>query len=155
MGEAKKLTSGEMKELLDRHMRAELDADLDGLMATLADKVVWGRDDDPNKLVGTKAVHTHYEAILAPGRHDAERTRGWYDEENQSSATEYMVTVNFDNGEKIVFPLIACVEFIDGRMRNEVLYFYEGRRPAELMPQAELEAQGEAFMKAKALSASE
>ena len=148
----KSLTKAEMRTLLDHHMNCELRADLDGLMDTLADEVVWGRDDDPNKLIGRKAIFTHYEGILAPGKHDAEHIRGWYDEEAQSSATEYRVTVNFEDGNSVSFPVLACVDFIDGRMKNEVLFFYEGQTPSQLMPQEELMKQGEAFMKAKGIS---
>ena len=149
------LTKDQMRELLDRHMQSELEADLDTLMSTLADQVVWGRSDDSNKLVGRAAIYAHYEGILAPGRHEAEQLRAWYDEENQSSATEYMVTVNLDDGQKIVFPVLACVDFDGGRMKNEVLYFYEGRIPSQLMPPGYLQEQAEAFVKAKSLSAPE
>lgn len=148
-----KLTARQMQELLDYHMHTELEANIEGLMSTLADKVCWGRDDDENKLVGRDAIRAHYEGILAPGRHDARRVRGWYDEAAQSSATEYNVTINFDDGNSLTFPLIACVEFDNGKMRNEVLYFYEGRAPSQLLPQEMLVEQGESFMKAKALSA--
>lgn len=147
-----RLTAPQMRELLDRHMRLELEADVDGLMDTLGDNVVWGRDDDPYKLVGRKAIHTHYSGILAPGRHDAKRIRGWYDEEQQSSATEYDVTVNFEDGTSVTFPVLACVEFDNGRMKNEILYFYEGRTPSQVMPADYLQEQGAAFVQAKALS---
>ena len=76
----------------------------------------------------------------------------WYDEENQSSATEYTVTINLDDGRSISFPVLACVDFIDGRMKNETLFFSEGRLPSQLLPQDELEKQGDAFMKAMQLS---
>lgn len=147
-----RLTAPQMRELLDRHMRLELEADVDSLMDTLAEAVVWGRDDDPFKLVGRKAIHTHYAGILAPGRYDAQRVRGWYDEEAQSSATEYDVTVNFDDGTSVQFPVLACVEFDNGRMKNEVLFFYEGRTPSQVMPAAALQEQGATFAAAKALS---
>jgi hypothetical protein len=122
-----------MVALCDHHMRVELDADIEGLMATLSANPVWGPPEGP-KIEGRDAIRAHYEGILAPGRHEARRLRSWTDEDRQEAVSEYIVGVHLDDGRYIEFPVIQIVGFEDGLMSSEQLYYDAERRPIDLLP---------------------
>jgi len=127
--------SNEMIELLDRHMRAELDANLQGVMDTLTDDAVWGNPRGGGYwLEGKGAIREHYANTLLKGRFDAECIRSWTDDGRQEAVSEYVVTVNLDDGTAVSFPVVAIVQFKDGLMASECLYFDDTRRPADLLP---------------------
>ena len=128
------MNASEMADKCEHHMRMELDADIDGLMATLGANPVWGPPEGPN-IVGRDAIHAHYKAILKPGRHEARRLRTWVDEGRQEAASEYVVGVHTDDGRFFEFPVVQIVEFDDeGRMKSERLYYDESRRPVDILP---------------------
>src|SRR5580700_946995 len=121
------MKSKEMAELCEHHMRVELDADLEGLMATLSANPVWGHPEGP-KIIGRDAVRAHYEGILKPGRHEARRLHTWTDEENQQAASEYTVGVHLDDGSYVEFPVLQIVSF-DGKLISSERLYYDPERP--------------------------
>jgi hypothetical protein len=127
------VTKDEMIELCQHHMQVELDADIEGLMATLAPHPIWGPPEGP-KIEGREAVRAHYEAILFPGRFEARRLRSWVDEDRQEAVSEYIVGVNLDDGGHVEFPVVQVVQFEDGLMKTEQLYYDSDRRPVDLLP---------------------
>jgi hypothetical protein len=123
----------EMVDLLDRHMHAELDADLEGLMATLAPNPIWGPPVGDH-IEGREAIREHYAATLVKGRFEARRLRSWCDEDRQEAVSEYVVGVNLDDGKKVEFPVIAIVAFEGDLMKSECLYYDQFQRPVDLLP---------------------
>jgi hypothetical protein len=128
------VNAAEMIAKCDHHMKVELDADLEGLMATLGSNPVWGPPEGPN-IVGRDAVRAHYAGILKPGRHEARRLRSWIDEGRQEAASEYVVGVHTDDGRYFEFPVVQIVEFDEnGLFKSERLYYDESRRPIDVLP---------------------
>ena len=127
------MNADEMVALCDHHMRVELDADLEGLMATLGPNPVWGPPDGP-KIEGREAVRAHYAAIMHPGRYEARRLRSWVDEGRQETVSEYIVGVHLDDGRYVEFPVIQIVAFEDSLMKSEQLYYDADRRPVDVLP---------------------
>ena len=127
------VTKDEMIALCEHHMRVELDADIEGLMATLGRNPIWGPPEGP-KIEGRDAVRAHYEAILFPGRFEGRRLRSWVDEDRQEAVSEYIVGVNLNDGRLIEFPVVQVVAFEDGLMKTEQLYYDTDRRPVDLLP---------------------
>lgn len=122
----------EMIAASDHHMRRELDADIEALMATLGPNPIWGHPEGP-KIEGREAIRAHYEAILKPGRYEARCLRSWHDVDRQEAVNEYVVGVHLEDGSGnyVEFPVVQIVKFEDGLMQNEELYYDPERLPVD------------------------
>lgn len=134
------MTKDEMKTLIDRHIAAEIDSDIEGAVAVYTDDVIHDVVGSPTgPVTGPDGAAGFYQYLTSNVRTlKMEETQAWYGDdfcvlEHLAHCTvpgEFMGIQG--EGKQVSFRLLHVWEFKDGKMSRENVWMDGGALAAQL-----------------------